>query len=106
MMAASSRSVGSHFTGRFPETSRSSPQQRASDRKAIDHFEAAIDFCQTLGAKLWTARVQCDFARFLMERGRPEDHEKTLELRQHAASEAEGLDSTRLKVEADSLTPS
>jgi tetratricopeptide (TPR) repeat protein len=76
------------------------------DRKAIDHFEAAIDSCQTLGARLWTARVQCDFARFLMERGRPEDHEKTLELKQHAASEAEELDSPRLKVEADSLTPS
>ncbi len=76
------------------------------DREALDHFEAAIHSCQTLGARLWTARVQCDYARFLMERGRPEDHEKALELRQLAASEAEKLDSPRLKIEADSITPS
>jgi hypothetical protein len=76
------------------------------DREALDHFEAAIHSCQTLGARLWTARVQCDYAKFLMERGRPEDHEKALELRRLAASEAEKLDSPRLKMEADSITPS
>jgi DNA-binding winged helix-turn-helix (wHTH) protein len=76
------------------------------DREALDHFEAAIHSCQTLGARLWTARVQCDYARFLMERGQPSDREKALELRQLAASEAEKLDSPRLKIEADSITPS
>jgi tetratricopeptide (TPR) repeat protein len=76
------------------------------DREAIDHFEAAIQSCQTLGARLWTARARCDYARFLMERGRPEDHQKALELRQRAASEAEKLDSARFKAEADSITPS
>jgi len=76
------------------------------DREAIDHFEAAIHSCQALGAALWTARVRCDFARFLMERGRPEDREKALELRQRAASAAEKLDSARLKAEANSITPS
>jgi tetratricopeptide (TPR) repeat protein len=76
------------------------------DREALDHFEAAIHSCQTLGARLWTARVQCDYARFLIERGQPGDHEKALELRQLAASEAEKLDSPRLKIEADSITPS
>jgi hypothetical protein len=76
------------------------------DRDAIDHFEAAIHSCQTLSARLWTARVQCDYARFLMERGQPGDHEKALELKQLAVSEAEKLDSTRLKTETDSITPS
>jgi hypothetical protein len=76
------------------------------DRKAIDHFEAAIHSCQTLGARLWAARVRCDYARFLMERGRPKDREKALELRRHAASEADKLDSVRLKAEVDSITPS
>ncbi len=76
------------------------------DRKAIDHFEAAIHSCQTLGARLWTARVRCDYARFLMERSQPGDAEKALELRQFAASEADKLDSPRLKAEADSVTPS
>jgi DNA-binding winged helix-turn-helix (wHTH) protein len=76
------------------------------DPKAIDHFEAAIHSCQTLGARLWAARVRCDYARFLMERGRPKDREKALELRRHAASEADKLDSARLKAEVDSITPS
>jgi hypothetical protein len=76
------------------------------DRKAIDHFEAAIHSCQALGARLWTARVRCDYARFLLERGRPKDRKKALELRRHAASEADKLDSVRLKAEADSITPS
>jgi tetratricopeptide (TPR) repeat protein len=75
-------------------------------REATDHFEAAIHSCQTLGARLWTARVQCDYAKFLMERGQPADRGKALELRQLAASEAEKLDSPRLKIEADSITPS
>jgi DNA-binding winged helix-turn-helix (wHTH) protein/tetratricopeptide (TPR) repeat protein len=76
------------------------------DREAIDHFEAAIHSCQALGARLWTARVRCDYAKFLMERGRPIDREKALELRRHAASEADILDSVRLKAEVDSITPS
>jgi predicted ATPase len=76
------------------------------DRKAIDHFEAAIHSCQTMNATLWTTRVRCDYAKFLMERGRPKDQEKALELRQHAASEAEKLDSARLKAEVDSIRPS
>jgi tetratricopeptide (TPR) repeat protein len=75
------------------------------DREAIDHFEAAIHSCQTLSARLWTARVQCDYAKFLMERGQPEDHDKALDLRRIALSEAEKLDSPRLKNEADSITP-
>jgi tetratricopeptide (TPR) repeat protein len=76
------------------------------EREAIDHFEAAIDSCKTLGARLWAARVQCDYAKFLMERGRPEDHEKALELKQIAVGDAEKLDSPRLKTEAASITPS
>jgi tetratricopeptide (TPR) repeat protein len=76
------------------------------DRKAIDHFEAAIHSCQTMNATLWTTRVRCDYAKFLMERGRPKDQKRALELRQHAASEAEKLDSARLKAEVDSITPS
>jgi tetratricopeptide (TPR) repeat protein len=76
------------------------------DREAIDHFEAAIDSCKMLGARLWTARAQCDYAKFLMERGRSGDHEKALELKQIATSDAEKLDSPRLKAEAASITPS
>jgi tetratricopeptide (TPR) repeat protein len=76
------------------------------DREAVDHFEAAIHSCQKLGARLWTARVQCDYARFLIERGQSGDHEKALEWRKLAASEAEKLDSHRLKAEVDSITPS
>jgi hypothetical protein len=74
------------------------------DREAIDHFEAAIHSCQTLGARLWTARVQCDYAKFLMERSRSGYREKALELKRITASEAEKLDSPRLKTEADSIT--
>jgi tetratricopeptide (TPR) repeat protein len=76
------------------------------DRKAINHFEAAIHSCQTLDARLWTARVRCNYARFLMERSQSGDTEKALELRQVAASEADKLDSPRLKAEADSITQS
>ena len=76
------------------------------DRDAIGHFEDAINSCQTLGARLWAARVQCDYARFLVERNRPEDREKALGLKQRAANEAEKMDSARLKAEVDSLTPS
>ena len=76
------------------------------ERKAIDHFEAAIHSCQTLGASLWTARVQCDYARFLIKRSRPGDAEKALELRAFAASEADKLDSPRLKAEVESITQS
>jgi hypothetical protein len=76
------------------------------DREAADHFEAAIRSCQTLGARLWTARVQCDYARFLMKRDQSGDHEKALEWRKLAANEAEELDSPRLKAEVDSITPS
>jgi DNA-binding winged helix-turn-helix (wHTH) protein len=76
------------------------------DRKASDHFEAAIHSCKMLGARLWAARVRIDYVRFLMERGQSGDTEKALELRQLAASEADELDSPRLKDEADSITPS
>ena len=76
------------------------------EREATDHFESAIRSCQALGASLWTARVQCDYARFLVQRNRSQDREKALALRKRAASEAEKLDSPRLKAEADSITPS
>jgi hypothetical protein len=76
------------------------------DREAEGHFEAAIRSCQALDTRLWTARVQCDYARFLMERNRPQDREKADTLRKLATSEAERLDSPKLRAEADSLTPS
>jgi len=41
-----------------------------------------------------------------MERDQSGDHEKALEWRKLAASEAEQLDSHRLKAEVDSITPS
>jgi len=75
------------------------------NRDAIDHFEAAIHSCQTLGARLWSARVRCDYARFLMERSQPGDAEKALELKKLATSEANNLDSPMLKAEAQSITP-
>jgi hypothetical protein len=58
-----------------------------------------------MDARLWTARVRCDYAKFLMERSRPEDNEKLLALVHLAASEADNLDSPRLKAEAASITP-
>jgi predicted ATPase len=76
------------------------------DREAIEHFEAAIQSCQTLGARLWAARARCDYAKFLLERDRAEDREKALELGRCAKTEAEQLDSPRLKAEANSITPS
>jgi tetratricopeptide (TPR) repeat protein len=76
------------------------------EREAIDHFEAAIQSCQALDARLWTARVRCDYAKFLMEHNRPGDTEKLLALRQLAASEADTLDSPRLKAEAASIAAS
>jgi len=41
-----------------------------------------------------------------VQRNRSQDREKALALRKRAASEAEKLDSPRLKAEADSITPS
>jgi hypothetical protein len=41
-----------------------------------------------------------------MERGQPGDHEKALELKQIAASDAGKLDSPRLKAEVASITSS
>jgi tetratricopeptide (TPR) repeat protein len=76
------------------------------DRQAENHFEAAIRSCQALESRLWTARVQCDYARFLMERGLPKDREKANTLRKLAESEAERLDSPKLKAETDSITAS
>ncbi len=76
------------------------------EREAIDHFEAAIQSCQTMDARLWTARIRCDYAKFLMERNRPEETEKLLALVHLATSEADNLDSPRLKSEVDSITPS
>jgi predicted ATPase len=76
------------------------------DLEAMNHFEAAIRSCQAMDARLWTARVQCDYARFLIERNHPQDREKVIELRKRATREAEKMDSPRLKFEADSLTPS
>jgi hypothetical protein len=76
------------------------------NREAIGHFEAAIHSCQTLSARLWTARVRCDYAKFLMEHGQPGDREKARELKRLAVSDAEKLDSPRLKIEADSIPPS
>jgi len=76
------------------------------DREAIDHFEAAIRSCQALGARLWTARVRCDYARFLLESNRAQDREKAFALRDDAASEARSLDSPRLEAEINSITAS
>jgi DNA-binding winged helix-turn-helix (wHTH) protein/tetratricopeptide (TPR) repeat protein len=73
------------------------------DLEAMNHFESAIRSCQAMDTRLWTARVQCDYARFLMERDRPQDREKARELRKRAAREAERMDSSRLQSEADSL---
>jgi len=75
------------------------------ERDARAHFEAAIRSCQTLGARLWTARVQCEYAKFLIERRRPGDRNQALELARCAASEAAKLDSSRLKAEATSINP-
>ncbi len=74
------------------------------DREARDHFDSAIRSCQALGARLWTARVQCEYAKFLIERGQPDDRDKVIELGQRAQGEAEKLDSARLKAETASIT--
>jgi len=76
------------------------------DREAVGHYETAIDSCQRLGARLWTARVLCDYARFLLQRGGRGDRDRALELRERAMIEARDLDSARLKAEIDSITPS
>jgi predicted ATPase/DNA-binding winged helix-turn-helix (wHTH) protein len=76
------------------------------ERETVGHFEAAIQSCQQLGANLWTARVRCDYARFLLQREQRGDREKALELRESAMREAQDLDSPRLKAEIDSITPS
>jgi len=76
------------------------------ERETVSHFEAAIQSCQQLGANLWTARVRCDYARFLLQRDKRGDREKALELRESAMNEARDVDSPRLKAEIDSITPS
>jgi DNA-binding winged helix-turn-helix (wHTH) protein len=75
------------------------------DLEAMNHFESAIRSCQAMDAGLWTARVQCDYARFLIERDRPQDREKARELRNRVTREAEQMDSIRLMSEVDSLKP-
>jgi len=76
------------------------------DLEAMHHFEAAIRSCQAMDAGLWTARVQCDYAKFLLERNQPQDREKARELKKRAAREAEKMDSPRLRSEIDSITTS
>jgi len=76
------------------------------ERETVSHFEAAIQSCQQLGANLWTARVRCYYARFLLQRDKRGDREKALELRESAMNEARDVDSPRLKAEIDSITPS
>ncbi len=77
--------------------------QMGRGEQAIGHFEDAIRSSDALGARLWTARVQCDYARFLLARAGSGDREKARALIERATAAATAMDSTRLIAEIDSL---
>ena len=66
------------------------------------HFEAAIDTNERMGARPWLALTQEEFARLLLERGRPGDREKAHTLLDAAATSYRALGMTGPLARAES----
>ena len=59
--------------------------------EAARHFEAALAFNARIGARVWTARTQHDYAAMLLERRDPGDRERAEALLAEAAAAADEL---------------
>ena len=71
--------------------------------EAVQHFEDANEVCRKLGAKIWRARIQCDYARALIRRPDRAAREQGLAMARQVIEDARALESEILEVEAGSL---
>lgn len=65
--------------------------------EATHHFEKAIALNRRVGARLFTAHTQCDYAALLITQGNPNDVGRARELLDTALSTAQELGMTRLE---------
>jgi tetratricopeptide (TPR) repeat protein len=63
---------------------------------AEEHFAAAAELEERLGAPLFLARTRADWARVLLARGRPEDTERAQHMLEQAEEVAERLGAARI----------
>jgi tetratricopeptide (TPR) repeat protein len=70
---------------------------------AARHFEDAIETCRKLNAKIWQARVRCDYARGLIKRSNRADRERGLVMATQLIEAVGTLESKALEIEANSL---
>jgi class 3 adenylate cyclase/tetratricopeptide (TPR) repeat protein len=59
--------------------------------EAVEHFEVALRMNAEMAARPWFAHAQYDYARALLRRGEPGDHEQAAELLTAAAASARKL---------------
>ncbi|HXV37691.1 MAG TPA: hypothetical protein VEC18_11110, partial [Myxococcota bacterium] len=74
--------------------------------RASEHFEDAIQSSRALGATLWTARARCDYARFLLAGGEPEQQAKARAMIDRVTLQIAEMDSACLAAEVASLAAS
>lgn len=66
-------------------------------REAETHFRRALDVNRDLGADLWLAYTECDYAALLLKRGAGGDQGRALDLLRRAARRASQLGLTALR---------
>lgn len=71
--------------------------------EAADHFEAALVANQRIGARLWVAHTEHEYARLLLARGRAADRPRALDLLGRAVDSARALGMTALLARAEPL---
>jgi tetratricopeptide (TPR) repeat protein len=71
--------------------------------EAVQHFEDAIAMCRNIDAKIWRARIQCDYARALLGRPDRTDSEQGLAMARQVIEDASALESAALELEANAL---
>jgi hypothetical protein len=67
------------------------------------HYRRAVAWCERVQAPTWLARTRCDWAGFLMARGRAEDRQLSLELATAAHSVATELGMSEVAARAAAL---
>jgi hypothetical protein len=70
------------------------------------HFTHALVLSHRLASLPWAARTRLDFARSLLQRGRPEDRARAQQLLPDASAAASALGMTRVAAEARALASS
>ena len=71
--------------------------------EAVEHFEVALRMNAEMAARPWFAHAQYDYARALLRRGEPGDHEQAAELLTAAAASARELGMHSLADKVSSL---